>query len=134
MTSHPYAQLIHYKQWADRGLCDVIAGNLDRLNAEAAAIALRILDHFHVVDKIFQDHLKRVPHEVQAPRSESIPEFQTIASGVKDVDAWYSSYIATVQEEDFDQPVDFIFSNGTPARMSRGHILRHVCLHSAYHP
>jgi hypothetical protein len=37
MTSQPYSQLVRYKQWADRGLCDVVARNLERLDAEDTA-------------------------------------------------------------------------------------------------
>ena len=133
MTSHVYGQLIRYKQWADRGLCDVVAGNLDRLETEDAAILLRILDHFHVVDRIFQHHLKGRPHGFHAPRSETIAAFETLARGVRDVDAWYASYVATLRQEDLDEPLDFAFSNGTPARMTRGEILLHVCLHGTYH-
>jgi uncharacterized damage-inducible protein DinB len=28
---------------------------------------------------------------------------------------------------------DFVFTNGTPARMQRGEIMLHVCLHGIYH-
>jgi uncharacterized damage-inducible protein DinB len=133
MTSHLYTQLIRYKQWADRGLCDVVAGNLDRLDAEDAAVLLRILDHFHVVDKIFRHHLDGVPHSFNAPRSETIPDFRTLARRIMDVDEWYASYVAALREKDFDEPVDFVFSNGNPSRMRRGDILLHVCLHGTYH-
>jgi len=57
MTSDPLLQLVRYKQWADRGLYDVVADNLDRLDAEDMEILLRILDHIYVVDKVFQHHL-----------------------------------------------------------------------------
>jgi hypothetical protein len=57
MTSQPYSQLVRYKRWADRGLYDVVAQNLEQLDAQDAAILFRILDRIHVVDKIFQHHL-----------------------------------------------------------------------------
>ena len=38
MTTHPYPQLVRYKQWADRGLYDVVGQNLDRLDTQDAAI------------------------------------------------------------------------------------------------
>jgi len=133
MTSHPHAQLVRYKQWADRGLCDVVARSLDRLDAQDLAILLRIVDHFHVVDKIFQHHLQGLPHAFHAPRSENIPEFQTLARSVMYVDNWYTSYVATLPEKDFDQPVNFVFCNGSPACMRRSDILLHVCLHGTYH-
>ena len=133
MISQPYSQLVRYKQWADRGLYDVVAENLDRLDAQDVAILLRILDHIHVVDKVFQHHLQGLPHAFHAPRSEEMPDFQTLATGMKEVDDWYTSYVSNLPEQDFEQPIDFVFTNGSPARMRRGEIILHVCLHGTYH-
>jgi uncharacterized damage-inducible protein DinB len=33
----------------------------------------------------------------------------------------------------FPQSVEFVFTNGTPARMRRGEIILHVCLHGTYY-
>jgi Rrf2 family protein len=52
LNSQPYSPLVRYKQWADRGLYDVVAQNLEWLDAQDAAILFRILDHIHVVNKI----------------------------------------------------------------------------------
>jgi uncharacterized damage-inducible protein DinB len=133
MTSQPYSQLVRYKQWADGGLCDVAARNLERLDAQDMAILLRILDHIHVVDKVFQHHLLGLPHGYLAPRSRETPDFELLSVGVKDVDDWYASYVDDLPEKDFDQPVDFVFTSGAAARMRRGEIILHVCLHGTYH-
>ena len=133
MTVHPYTQLVRYKQWADRGLYEVIAPNRDRLDTQDAAILLRLLDHVHVVDTIFQHHLQGLPHAFQAPRSQEMPDFQMLAGRVREVDDWYVSYAAGLPESEFDRPVDFVFTNGSAARMRRGEIILHVCLHGTYH-
>jgi len=133
MICQPYAQLIALKRWADRGLYAVVGRNFDRLTNEEASIMLRILDHIHVVDRIFQHHLQGLPHTFQAPRSEKIPELQALASSAKEVDDWYTSYVSNLAENDFEQPVDFVFTSGKPARMRRGEIILHVCLHGTYH-
>jgi uncharacterized damage-inducible protein DinB len=133
MTSHSYLQLVSYKQWADRGLCHVIGENIGRLNAEDATILLRILDHIHVVDRVFQHHLQGLPHRFQAPRSEHVPDFDTLASGMREVDEWYVDHVRGSREQGFEQPLPFVFTSGTPARMTRGEILLHVCLHGTYH-
>jgi uncharacterized damage-inducible protein DinB len=133
MTSQPYAQLIDIKRWADRGLYDVVSRNFDRLTAEEASIMLRIFNHIHVVDRIFQRHLQGLPHTFLAPRSEQVPELQTLADSAREVDDWYASYVGGLAENDFEQPVDFIFTSGKPARMRRGEIILHVCLHGTYH-
>jgi uncharacterized damage-inducible protein DinB len=49
------------------------------------------------------------------------------------VDAWYVSYVDSLAASDFDVPVDFVFTSGKPARMTRGEIILHVCTHGTYH-
>lgn len=107
--------------------------NFDRLTREEGSIMLRILDHIHVVDRIFQHHLRGLPHGFQAPRSETVPDLQALAGSTREIDDWYSAYVASLPESDFEQPVDFVFTSGKPARMRRGEIILHVCLHGTYH-
>lgn len=133
MSSQPYLQLVGYKQWADQGLYQAAVRDFDRLDAEAAAILLRILDHIHVADRIFQHHLQGLAHPFRAPRSEIVPDIRRLADGTRETDAWYADYVAALPAADFDQPVDFTFTSGRPARMTRGEIVLHVCLHGAYH-
>lgn len=131
--THSYSQLIAIKQWADRGLYDVISRNYDRLSGEEASIMLRVLDHIHVVDRIFQHHLQGIPHSFKAPRSEKLPELHALANSMREIDDWYTSYVGRLTEEDLDQAVDFVFTSGKPARMRRSEIILHVCLHGTYH-
>jgi uncharacterized damage-inducible protein DinB len=133
MICQPYSQLIAIKRWADRGLYAAVGQNFDRLTNEDASIMLRILDHIHVVDRIFQHHLRGLPHTFQAPRSAKMPELQALAHSVREVDDWYASYVGSLAESDFEQPVDFVFTSGRPAHMRRGEIILHVCLHGTYH-
>lgn len=133
MMREPYSQLVAMKRWADLKLYDVVRQNFDRLSAEDASIMLRILDHVHVVDRIFQHHLQGLPHTFRAPRSETAPALQALANSVMEVDDWYASYVGNLSHGDLDQPVDFVFTNGKPARLRRGEIILHVCLHGAYH-
>lgn len=133
MAQTPYAQMIDLKRWADRGLYGVVGRSLNKLSAEELSIMMRILDHIHTVDRIFQSHLQGLPHDFRAPRSETIPGFSALADGMKEVDDWYASYVGDLTEDDFEQPIDFVFTSGKPARMRRGEIILHVCLHGTYH-
>jgi uncharacterized damage-inducible protein DinB len=133
MICQPYAQLIAVKQWADRGLYATVSQNFERLTAEEASIMLRIFDHIHVVDRIFQHHLQGLPHTFQAPRSAEMPDLRALADSAREVDDWYGSYVAGLGESDFAQPVDFVFTSGKRACMRRGEIILHVCLHGTYH-
>lgn len=133
MTSHPCLQLVAYKQWADRSLYELARGVLERMDAADAAILMQILDHMHAVDRIFQHHLRGVPHTFQAPRSRQMPDFDRLDDSVRDTDEWYVAHVRTLTDGDLAQPVDFTFTSGKPARMERGEILLHVCLHGQYH-
>ncbi|HET6971124.1 MAG TPA: DinB family protein [Phenylobacterium sp.] len=133
MTRPPYAQLVDIKQWADRGLCDAVVRNLGQLSEQETSILLRILDHIHAVDRIFQHHLLGRPHAFKAARSEVIPSLEALVDGIGEVDGWYAAYVRDLAPEDFEAPIDFVFTSGKPARMRRGEILLHVCLHGTYH-
>ena len=133
MIRQPYAQLIEIKRWADRGLYEAVRDNLERLTGEETVIVRRILDHIHAVDRIFQHHLLGRPHDYQAARSETLPDFETLARSAMSVDDWYAGYVGGLAAKDFEQRVDFVFTSGKPARMRRGEIFLHVCLHGTYH-
>lgn len=133
MTVQPYSHLIRCKQWADRGLHDVVTGHIGQLDSFEQSIVMRVLDHIHVVDRIFQHHLQGIPHPFQAPRSEVIPELAALVDDMREVDDWYVSCVDALSAQDFDQPVDFTYTNGTPMRMTRGEIILHVTQHGTYH-
>jgi len=133
MARTPHAQLIDIKRWADRGLYAAVGQNFDRLSKEDAFLLLRVLDHIHTVDRIFQHHLQGLPHTFTAPRSETMPELQALADSAREVDDWYAAYLRGLTENDFEQVLDFAFTSGKPARMTRGEIILHVCLHGTYH-
>lgn len=133
MLYHGYSQLIAIKRWADRGLHDVIEDNIGQLSGDDTSILLRILDHIHVVDRIFQHHLQGMPHTFQAPRSAHLPDFRALRDGTKEVDDWYTAYAQSLSEKDLEEPLDFLYTSGKAARMRRSEILLHVCLHGTYH-
>jgi uncharacterized damage-inducible protein DinB len=133
MIRQPYAQLIDVKRWADRGLCEATGRNLERLSREESSLMLRILDHIHTVDRIFQHHLQGAPHGFKAAQSEVLPTFQALADGMREVDDWYAAHVGELSADEFEQAVDFVFTSGKRARMSRGEIILHVCLHGTYH-
>jgi uncharacterized damage-inducible protein DinB len=133
MNYHPCNLLINLKRWADRGLYEEVSRNFACLSREDLSIMLRILDHMHAVDRIFQHHLQGLPHPFSAPRSDPIPDFDTLAASARETDDWYSMYVSNLAPGELEQPVDFVFTSGKPARLQRNQILLHVCLHGTYH-
>jgi uncharacterized damage-inducible protein DinB len=133
MTHLPYTQLIDIKRWADDGLYQAAERGFSQLNEQDRGLMLLIFDHIHTVDRIFQHHLQGLPHSFKAARSESLPEFQSLARSARAVDDWYGTYVRGLTADDFEQVLEFAFTSGKPARMTRGEIILHVCLHGTYH-
>ncbi len=133
MKHNPYTLLIEVKRWADQGLLDVVSREFEKLSEAERTIMLRVLDHIHTVDRIFQHNLQRLPHAFKAPRSESLPDLATLTAGMREVDDWYESYVRGLSPEDLAESIDFAFTSGKRARMTRGEMLLHVCLHGNYH-
>lgn len=133
MFTLPYRTLIHYKRWATNGLNGVIAENLERMPADERILVLRLLDHIQAVDEIFSHNLEARPHDYRAPRSAELPSFDALARRARVIGDWYADYADALAPEEVDEAVDFSFSNGDAARMTRGEMLLHVAMHAAGH-
>jgi uncharacterized damage-inducible protein DinB len=133
MFTLPYRTLMHQKRWATNGLNAVIAETLDRLPADERILIQRLLDHIQAVDEIFSGNLEGRPHGHGAPRSVELPSFDALASKAQSTAAWYSDYVDALMPEKVDEVIAFSFSNGEPARMTRGEMLLHVATHAAGH-
>jgi uncharacterized damage-inducible protein DinB len=124
---------VRYKQWADRGLYAVVSAHLDDLEASDRFLVLQLLDHIHAVDRIFQHHLTGRAHGYDSARSREPMPFAVLAERAREVDAWYVDYVDSQPEEALGEDVEFVFTSGRPARMSRRDMVAHVVLHGTYH-
>jgi uncharacterized damage-inducible protein DinB len=133
MLTLPYRTLMHQKRWATNGLNAVIAENLARIPDDEKVLIRRLLDHIQVVDEIFSHNLEARPHGHLAPRSADLPSFEALAGKARVIADWYADYSDTLRPEEVDEVIAFSFSNGEPARMTRGEMLLHVATHAAGH-
>lgn len=133
MFTLPYRTLIHQKRWATNGLNAVLAETLERLPADEQILVRRLLDHIQTVDEIFRHNLVECAHGYTAPRSAEIPSLDALASQARKTADWYSEYADALRSDQVDETVDFAFSNGEPASMTRGEMLLHVATHAAGH-
>ena len=133
MFTLPYRTVIQQKRWATNGLNAVLADNLARLPADEQVLVRRLLDHIQTVDEIFRHNLVECAHGYTAPRSAEIPSFDALASQARRTADWYADYADALRPEQVDETIDFAFSNGEPASMTRGEMLLHVAMHAAGH-
>jgi uncharacterized damage-inducible protein DinB len=133
MFTLPYRTLMHYKRWATNGLNAVIADNFGRIPKDDQMLVLRLLDHIQIVDEIFSHNLEALPHGHQAPRSVELPSLDELTTRARAAADWYADYADALAPEEVDEVIAFSFSNGEPARMTRGEILLHVATHAAGH-
>jgi uncharacterized damage-inducible protein DinB len=133
MITLPYRTLIHYKRWATNGLNSVLSDTLARLSGEEQVLVRRLLDHIQCVDEIFRHNLEQTPHDYAAPRSAELPSFEVLANEARATADWYADYADALRPQAVDETVDFAFSNGQSASMTRGEMLLHVAMHAAGH-
>ncbi len=133
MFTLPYRTLIQQMRWATNGLNTVIAENLERIPDGDRMLIRRLLDHIQTVDEIFRHNLEGRPHGHRAARSDELPSFDALADKARATVDWYADYADALRPEEVDQPIAFAFSNGEPARMTRGEMLLHVATHAAGH-
>ncbi|MFZ5783746.1 MAG: DinB family protein [Pseudomonadota bacterium] len=133
MLTLPYRTLMHQKRWATNGLSAVVADSLHRLSDEQQILIRRLLDHIQAVDEIFRHTLEARPHGHAAPRSAELPAFDELVRRARSTADWYAAYADALMPEEVDEVIAFHFSNGEPARMTRGEMLLHVATHGAGH-
>jgi len=125
--------LFQYKAWANNELF----AELQKLDAATHASELhaciRILNHIYVVDRIFVAHLSGVAHGYEATNTVETPSFDALQAAVMATDRWYVDYVGALAPERFDESVQFAFTDGSLATMTREEMLAHVVTHGGYH-
>lgn len=133
MTAEPYTTLMRFREWATNDLYVILAGCLEGLPEPDRTIVVGVLDHIHTVEDIFRHNLERRPHEFHAPRSDVVPSLGALHSASRAIGAWYTEYTAALSLHELAECIDFTYSNGEAARMTRGQMLLHVAMHGTGH-
>lgn len=94
---------------------------------------IRLVDHSHVVSRIFSAHLVDASHGYCAATTEDTPAFDELRAAVAATDRWYPDYLETVSSRQLSEPLAFVFTDGDKVLMSRQEMLTHVVLHGGYH-
>ena len=132
-TSKLLASLFAYKAWANEELYAALAGLDEAKFPDQAHTAIRILNHIYTVDRIFVANLQGLKHDLAATNTSETPALADLHNSVRITDRWYQDYIAELKADELEGSIEFIFTDGKPARMTRAEMLMHVITHGAYH-
>ena len=125
--------LFKYKAWANQELFAELR-KMDPVAHEAERhTALRLLNHIHVVDRIFAAHLAGASHGYAATNTTETPTLDELRGAVTQSDQWYLEYIEALDTSLLAEAVEFVFTDGANGRMSREEMLAHVATHGGYH-
>src|SRR5215471_7134765 len=101
--------------------------------APAKEIAIRVLSHTYVVDRIFAANLTGTEHGYTSANTSQAPSLEELSARIKTSDQWYIDYVSLLDEAQLAERIDFTFTDGLPGRMSREEMLWHVAIHGAGH-
>lgn len=125
--------LFAQKAWANAELFAALAALPPETPADTVHGAVRMLNHIHVVDRIFCAHLLGEPHAYTATNTPETPALDALAFDVAETDGWYQQHVATLRPDQLAEPLRFRFTDGDPGLMSRHEVLIHVAVHGMYH-
>lgn len=125
--------LFQYKAWANHELF----AELQRLDPETHRselhAALRILNHIHVVERIFVANLQGLQHGYSASNTAETPTLDALYQAVQATDRWYLDYVAGLSADQLRERIAFDFVDGDAGCMSREEMLAHIVSHGGYH-
>jgi uncharacterized damage-inducible protein DinB/putative sterol carrier protein len=124
-------QLFRYKAQANEEL--LAAMRLFDDASPAREIAIRVLSHTHVVDRIFAANLTGAAHGHASANKSEAPTLEELSGAIRTSDQWYIDYVSRLENAQLGERIDFTFTDGEPGRMSREEMLLHVTIHGASH-
>lgn len=125
--------LYRYKAWANDELLAAVEKVDAQAHADARHTMLRVLNHIHVVDRIFRGHLSGEGHAYTATNTPETPTLEALHTSVQEVDRWYLGLLDTLSPAQLGEALRFTFTDGAKGTMTREEMLLHVHTHGAYH-
>jgi len=129
--------LAGYNAWANRLIFEAVAGlppgEATRERRTLFRSMVHTLNHNYVIDLIWQAHLEGRPHGFTARNTADHPPLDELWTAQQAVDAWYVDWAGRQSAAALEERVAFTFVGGGAGVMTRGQILHHVVIHTAYH-
>jgi uncharacterized damage-inducible protein DinB/putative sterol carrier protein len=124
-------RLFRYKAQANEAI--LAAMRLFDGASPAKEIAIRVLGHAYVVDRIFAANLTGGEHGYASANQSHAPTLEELSDAIRKSDQWYIDYVSRLESAELAERIDFTFTDGAPGRMSREEMLLHVTTHGGYH-
>lgn len=122
-----------YHAWANNAFCE----KLETLDPELQEAQLfqttQLMNHIHLVLRIFAAHLVGRPHAYESDFPSENPNLAQLKADLSEIGKWYLSYVQSLPPAQLEDMVSFSFTDGDKGYMSRAEILSHVVQHSVYH-
>lgn len=133
MSITSLSSLFAQKSWANNELFSALAEVNAQAHPQVVHMAIRMLNHIYVVDRIFRAHLLGEPHGYSATNTEATPDLGTLQFEVAETDGWYEAYVAQLSDAQLAERIHFSFTDGDGGTMSREEMLTHIVVHGFYH-
>ncbi|WP_352452947.1 MULTISPECIES: hypothetical protein [unclassified Mesorhizobium] len=85
--------LFAYQAWANDELLEKLASLDPHVHGKERQAVIRLVDHSHVVSRIFSAHLVDASHGYSADTTEDTPAFDELRAAVAATDRWYLDYL-----------------------------------------
>ena len=122
-----------YKTWANAQILDALALIDSSRYPSEWTQAIRLMNHTHVVDRIFAAHLGGATHSFDATNTPETPTLEGLRESIARSDAWFQEYVEQAGDDALDETLAFTFTDGQHGSMTRAEMLFHVLAHGAYH-
>lgn len=126
-------KMFRYQAWANGELLEAMNGLSAERHPAERHLAIRLMNHCLVVNRIFAAHLVGESHHFASDNTPETPEFAELRAGLADADHWYLDYVRTVTPAMLSESVPFTFTDGDSGYMTREEMLTHVVTHGGYH-
>lgn len=132
-TSDLLSKMFRYQTWANEELLAAVAGLDVERHASERHLAIRLMNHCLVVNKIFAAHLVGEPHGFTAGNTPDTPPLDALRQDMAATDRWYRDYVAAATPTLLAESIPFTFTDGDKGCMTREEMLTHVVIHNGYH-
>ncbi|WP_254608585.1 DinB family protein [Burkholderia lata] len=127
------SRMLRYQAWANDEMLAAIAG-LDAVqHADERHLALRLMNHCLVVNRIFAAHLSGERHGFVSDNTPDTPEPDALRAAFATLDRWYHDYAEAATPGMLAESIPFAFTDGDNGYMTREEMLIHVVTHGGYH-